>query len=158
MSTDLVQADIMLKTTPVEEASEFSPAQFVALGALLSGKTATDAAAAAGIGRRTLYDWMQKNFQFQAALNRGRRELQQAISVRISQLTASAAECVADAVAKGNVKAALEVLKRTNALAPAKIGSEDEIRLEIEHEERLHKRDTDVLVNGLNPQMLLRDK
>jgi hypothetical protein len=138
--------------------ADFSPAQIAALDALLSGKTATDAAAAAGIGRRTFYDWLKKNFCFQAALNRGRREVQQAVAHRIGQLTAEAAECVTQAVRKGDVKAALEVLKRTNALAPAKIGTDDELLLEIEQKERMEKRETQVVLAGLGRRMLLRDK
>ena len=144
MNTDLVQANTTLKTTPVEEPAEFSPAQIAAMEALLAGKTATDAAAGAGVNRRTLYNWLKTDFRFQAAVNRGRRELQQAVACRIGQLAADAAECVAGAVRKGDVKAALEILRRTNAFAAPKIGSDDELVLQIEQVEKQEKRDTQI--------------
>ena len=149
MSTDLIQANTTLKTTPAQETAELPPAQIAAIDALLSSKTATDAAAAAGISRRTLQLWRQRDFRFQAALNRGRRELQQAVSCRMEQLAADAAECVAAAVRKGDVKAALEILRRTNMLAPAKIGSDDELMLEAEQAERDEKRENKFVLSGL---------
>ena len=102
------------------------------------GKTATNAAAAAGISRSTLYNWTGKDFRFQAALNRGRRDLQRAVACRAGQLAADATECVARAVREGNVKAALEIVKRANVFAASKIGSDDEAVLQFEEEER-HK-------------------
>ncbi len=60
MNTDLVPANTTLATVPAEEAADFSPAQVAVLESLLAGKTATDAAAAAGIGRRTLYNWLAR--------------------------------------------------------------------------------------------------
>jgi AcrR family transcriptional regulator len=155
MSTDLVQANTILATVPVEETPELSPAQTAAVDALLSGKTATDAAAAAGVSRRTVYNWFRKDFRFQAALNRSRRDLQQAIGCRVEQIAADAAECVARAVREGNVKAAMEILKGLNMLAPQTVGSDDELLLQIEQEERLEKRDTKIALAGLRNRMLL---
>ena len=155
MNTDLVPANSTLATAPAEEVSDFSPAQVAVLEALLAGKTATDAAAAAGIGRRTLYNWLRTDFRFQAAVNRGRRELQQAVACRVEQLAADAAECVAKAVRGGDVKAALEILKRTDALAKSKIGSDDELFLEAEEEERQERRDTRLTLAGFHKKKLL---
>lgn len=142
MSTDLVQANSTHATIPAESGSDLSATQIAVLDALLSGKTATDAAAAAGIGRRTLYDWLRKDFRFQAALNRGRRDLQQAVACRVEQLAAEATECVAQAVRNGDVKAALEILKRANVFTAAKVGSDDERVLQFEQEEREEDRKT----------------
>jgi hypothetical protein len=59
MSADLVQANTTVAATPVDaETPELSPTQAAAPDALLSGKTATDAAAAAGVSRRTVYNWL----------------------------------------------------------------------------------------------------
>ncbi len=49
MSNDIVQANTAINTVPAGEAPEMPPTQIAALDALLSGKTATDAAAAAGL-------------------------------------------------------------------------------------------------------------
>ena len=155
MGTNLVQADTTLTTVPVEETSDLVPAQTAALDALLSGKSATAAAAVAGIGRRTLYNWLKTDFHFQAALNRGRREMQQAVGYRVEQIAADAAECVAQAVRNGNVKAAMDILKGLKLLAPRKIGSEDELLLAIEQEERLEKRDSQIALAGLQHRKLL---
>jgi hypothetical protein len=136
MSTGLVQANTTITTTPVAEAPEMPPAQIAALDALLSGKTAADAATAAGISRSTLYNWLGKDFRFQAALNRGRRDLRQAVACRADQLASEAAECVARALRDGDVKAALEIIKRSNIFTASRIGSDDETELRQEDEKR----------------------
>jgi hypothetical protein len=151
MNTDLVHTNTTVTTVPVAEKPDLPPPQIAALGALLSGKTATDAAAAADIGRRTLYDWIQKDCRFQAALNRGRRDLRQAVGCRVEQLAAEAAECVAQSVRKGNVKAAMEILKGLKLLAPRNIGSDDERTLwldQLEEQRQLEKRDRQLVLSG----------
>ncbi len=82
MSTDIVQADTTITTIPAGEAAEMPPAQITALDALLSGKTATEAAAVAGVARSTLYKWLAKDYRFRAAVNRGRRDMRQAVACR----------------------------------------------------------------------------
>jgi hypothetical protein len=136
MSTDLVQANTTLTTTPSDEAAELSTTQIAALDALLSGKTATDAAAAAGIGRRTLYNWLRQDYRFQAALNAGRKDLRQAIAHRLERLANDATECVGKAVREGDVKAALEIVKRLDVLAPRYLGSDDPDELAVDEAER----------------------
>lgn len=136
MSTHLVQTNTTLTTTPTNEGTELSPTQIAALDALLSGKTATDAAIAAGIGRRTLYDWLRKDFHFQAALNAGRKDLRQAIAHRLEGLANDATECVGKAVRGGDVKAALEIVKRLDFFAPRSLGSDDPDELAVEETER----------------------
>jgi len=144
MQTDLVQPNTTVTAAPVNQTQELPPAQIAALDALLSGKTTTDAAAAAGISRSTLYNWLGKDFRFQAALNRGRRELRQTLACRADQLAADAAECVARAVREGDVKAALEILKRANVFAAANIGSDNEAVLQHEEQKRQIDRETNL--------------
>jgi hypothetical protein len=141
MSTNLVQANTTITPVPADPP-EIPPAQIAALDALLSGKTATDAAAAAGVSRTTLYTWLGKDFRFQAALNRGRRDLRQAVACRADQLAAEAAECVVQAVRKGDVRAALEILKRANIFAASRIGSGDEAVLRHQDEKERLDRET----------------
>jgi hypothetical protein len=136
MSTNHVQANCNLTTAPIEQSPELSTSQIAALDALLSGKTAGEAAAAAGVSRSTLYNWLGKDFRFQAALNRGRRDMSEAVACRADQLASEAAECIARAVRQGDVKAALEVVKRANIFAATKIGSDDEAVLRHEDEKR----------------------
>ena len=111
-----------------------SPAQLTAVGALLAGKTVTDAATDAGVDRATLYRWRKEDFAFQAALNAGRWELRGAIFGRLDRLAAKAADCLEKAIEGGDVKAALEVVKGMGILVPTSIGSDDPAELAAEAE------------------------
>ena len=151
MSADIVHANTTPATVPAEKNAadklEIPPAQIAALGALLSGKTAGDAAEAAGVSRSTLYNWLGKDFRFQAALNRGRRDLRQAVACRADQLATEAAECVSRAVRDGDVKAALEILRRANIFAAARIGSDDETVLRQEEEKLRIDREASLVLS-----------
>ena len=148
MSTELTTANTTVAAVPVGNAAEIPAAQIAALDALLMGQTATAAAAAAGVSRTTLYNWLGKDYRFQAALNRGRRDLRQAIACRADQLATEAAECVALAVRKGDVRAALEILKRANIFGVSKwIGSDDEAVLRHEDEKRQVDRETELALS-----------
>ena len=160
MSNELTST-MPLSLTPVDGGDappRLSATQATALEGLLAGKTVVEAAAAAGVGRTTIHKWMRVDFAFQAALNRGRRDLQQAVACRVDQLAADAAECVTRAVREGDAKIALEILKRTNALGPRKIGSDDEVALEMEHHNQQEKLGDQVVLSGLHRKLLARAK
>jgi hypothetical protein len=97
-----------------------SPSQEKALAALLAGRSVTDAAAAAEVNRSTVHHWMKVDFAFQAALNRGRRELREAIEARLMALAEKATECVEWAMAEGDGKAALALLKGLDCCAASR--------------------------------------
>ncbi len=111
-----------------------SRAQATAVEALLAGKTITAAAAAAGVDRATVHRWRKDDFAFQAELNSGRRELRSAAFGNLERLAAKAADCLEKALDQGDVKAALEVLKRLQLFALDPIGSEDPAELAAEAE------------------------
>jgi hypothetical protein len=136
MSAELDRANANITSAPAAAAQEMPSSQIAALDALLSGKNAGEAATAAGVSRSTIYNWLGKDFRFQAALNRGRRHMREAVACRADQLASDAAECLAQAVRQGDVKAALEVVKRANIFATTKIGSDDEAVLRHEDEKR----------------------
>jgi hypothetical protein len=75
-----------------------SPAQEKALTALLAGKSVTDSAAAAEVDRTTVHRWLKDAYAFQAALNRGRRDLQEAMQARLLVLAEKAADAVEHAI------------------------------------------------------------
>jgi hypothetical protein len=102
-----------------------TPAQETAIAALLAGRTVTNAAEAAGVDRATVHRWLREHFGFQAAVNAGRRELREGVHTRLERLAEKAAGCVEKAIDGGDVKAALEILKGLQVLAPTSIGSED---------------------------------
>jgi hypothetical protein len=42
----------------------------------------------------------------------------------------------------------MQILRSLNFLTPRKVGSDDEVLLQIEQEERQHKRDTELVLAG----------
>lgn len=90
-----------------------SPAQEKALAALLAGQTVTKAAKAADVDRTTVYRWLRDPYRpaFRVALDQGRREMRQAVQARLLALTNKAADCLEGALADGDGKSALALLK-----------------------------------------------
>ncbi len=98
--------------TQSEEREVLAPQQINALERLLAGETITAAAGAVKVDRGTVHRWMREDFMFQAALNRMRRELIEAVQARLLKVAYKAAEVVENEVDQGNLAAALVILKR----------------------------------------------
>jgi hypothetical protein len=113
-------------------AADLTPSQEKALAALLAGKSVTDAATVGEVDRTTVHRWLKDDFAFQAALNRGRRDLREAMQARLMGLAEKAAECVERSITEGDGKAALALLKGLGLLPGElpKIGSDDPADLE----------------------------
>ena len=130
---------------PTATLDSLSPAQFRAVEALLAGKTITAAASAGGVDRGTVHRWLKDDFAFQAELNRARREMRGAAFGNLERLAVKAGDCLEKALDQGDVRAALEVLKRLKLFTPPRIGSEDPEELaaevEVEAAERKAHRD-----------------
>jgi DNA-binding phage protein len=90
-----------------------SPAQEKAVAALLAGQTVTAAAKAAEVDRTTVYRWLRDPYDptFRVSLDRGRRELRQAMEARLLTLASKAADCLEGVLEEGDGKAALALLK-----------------------------------------------
>lgn len=100
------------------------------------GSTVTAVAASVGVSRETVHRWQRENFEFIAALNRGKRELREAASVRLLAAWGKATENIAAAIDKGDLRASL-LLLRLFALPLGTvdvIGSDDAKRLAEEAE------------------------
>lgn len=110
-----------------EDSEALSPDQIKALELLLSGETVSAAAKAVGIDRSTVHRWLREDFEFQAALNRKKRELADAVQTRLLTVADKAAEVVGNAVHNGDLSASLAVLRGTGALSgtPVRPGPED---------------------------------
>jgi len=108
--------------------------QEAALEALLAGATVTDAAAAAGVDRVTLWRWRTTVPAFEAALNTGRVQLREAYQGRLYALAGRAVDTVEAAVEGGDVKAALAVLRGLELLARVPIGNTDPAGVRVEQE------------------------
>src|SRR5262249_27984380 len=87
------------------------------LAALLAGKSPSEAAEAAGVSRVTLWRWQKDDFDFAAALNRGRLDLREAMQSRLSAIADKAAATVESAVAGGDVKSSLAILRGLGLLS-----------------------------------------
>ncbi len=102
-----------------------TPAQALALEALLAGRTVTDAAAAAGVARQTVHRWLADDLGFGATFNARRHELRDAAQARLLGMAGRAADAVEKAITAGNLRASLALLKALGLLAPPRIGAGD---------------------------------
>jgi hypothetical protein len=109
------------------EPGKLTTLQLQVLAALLSGSTATAAAEVAGVDRTSVHRWLRHDWGFQAALNRGRRELQDGLQAHLERVAERAVQAVSDAIEAGDLRAALAVLKGLGFLGghPAEIGGDD---------------------------------
>jgi hypothetical protein len=94
---------------------------------LLRGKPITESAKVAEVHRATIYRWLKEDFGFQAAFNRGQRELRRATQARLVALAEKATDAVERSVNEGNAKIALALLKGLGLLpsVPVTIDSDD---------------------------------
>ena len=107
-----------------------SPAQELALSALMAGSRMTDAADAAGVSRSTLHRWMREPV-FLAAHNGRRSELVASASAKLLNLTDKALGVVDQALDAGDGRVALAVLKGVGMFdgqSPV-VGSDDSARV-----------------------------
>jgi hypothetical protein len=113
--------------TPTDDDSQLSRSQLDALGALGTGATVTEAARRAGVDRTTLHRWLRRDYAFQASWNRMRRELKREVESGVERLASAALKAVEDAIAGGDIRASLAVLKGVGFLSGDRrpIGPED---------------------------------
>src|ERR1700677_4187802 len=98
-------------TNPDVSKWELTPQQEAAVDLLALGRSITDVAKEVGVARQTLSLWRNKQPVFQAAFNLRRRELWDAASERLRTLVPGALDVLESAVANGDLRAALGVLK-----------------------------------------------
>src|SRR5437773_481571 len=98
-------------TNPDASKWELSPQQEAAVDLLSLGRSITDVAKEVGVTRQTISCWRNGHAGFQSAFNQRRHELWEAVSVRLRTLLPAALDVVECALAKGDLKAALGVLK-----------------------------------------------
>ena len=110
---------------------------------MMSGQSMSAAARAAGVGRATLYRWMNEDANFRAAYNAWQRDTIAAARGSVVSLAEPALRAVAAAVEAGDVKAGLAVLKSLGLLTPPKPGSTDaeDVKKEQEIERKRKERD-----------------
>ncbi len=106
---------------------QLSTAPLQVLQGLLSGESVTAAAKAGQASRETVHRWLRDDFEFQAAYNRGRREIIEEIQDALLMTAREAVDKVGEAVRSGDVRVALAVLKGAGGLEghSPRIGSGD---------------------------------
>src|ERR1700687_4316287 len=90
---------------------ELTPQQEAAVDLLALGRSISDVAKEVGVARHTLSLWRNKQPSFQATFTLRRRELWDAASERLRTLVPGALDVLESAVANGDLRAALGVLK-----------------------------------------------
>jgi hypothetical protein len=133
-----------------------APIQERVLAELLHGQTITAAAETAGVSRSAVHRWLADDDAFVAALNLGKRELRRAAAARLEALADGALACVEQAVADGDARIALGVLRGLGLLTgdPPSIGSDDPKRLA---SDRRAKQAGDAMLESLRDAMAEND-
>ncbi len=139
------------KTTPRRGDGDLDPKQQRALAQLVAGATVTKSAEAARVDRSTVHRWLREDFAFQAALNAAQRDLRREVEGRLLHLAHAALEAVATAIDRGDVRAALGVLKGIGALpgTPPSIGGENPEELAEDAAIEAKQRASDRIVRSL---------
>src|SRR5947199_259800 len=103
--------------------ADLPAAQQEALAAIKAGLSFPKAAEAAGVGRTTIYRWVQSDPHFRAAYNVWQRETRESAHARLLKLTEKAAEVVEAAMGRSDEKTAVALLKHLGVLRPRRAGT-----------------------------------
>lgn len=120
------------KSHEESKALALSEPQETALASLREGSSFMAAAREAGIGRATLYRWLQTHPQFRAAYNLWQREVAESARARLLKLTDKAVEVVERALERNDEKVALKMLRGTGVLRRRRVGSIDSEVLDLQ--------------------------
>jgi transcriptional regulator with XRE-family HTH domain len=137
-----------MEPEPQDPLRELSPAQELALEALLAGKTQVEAAEAAGVARETVNRWYKRHPGFIAAYRQRRQARAAAAEEVAANLDRQAMEVVADAVGEGDTKAAIAWLRVRPKSQPEP--SNEATTAEGVFEEMAKAEDTRLIANALS--------
>ena len=98
------------------EVRQLRECQRLALSAIMTGKGYGHAAAAAGVDRKTVYNWAKKDPVFQAALSAWRQRMEQHVKDELTSAVAAAARTFGHAAAT-DWRAAAVLLRQRGLLA-----------------------------------------
>jgi len=116
------------------------------------GTSVTAAASDAGIARQTVHRWLANDPEFIAAYNRGRHELANSHATRILAMCGGALDVLDGAIAAGDVKVALAVLKGAGVFggdAAQIMGSDDADEVRDEQKRRTKAQELENLIAGI---------
>ena len=99
--------------------------QITALAALAAGDGVRDAAKSSGVGRTTVYKWLREDANFRAAFNAWKEELIESGRARLLKGSDAAIRTLLKAIAAGDARAAVALLKGTGMLGAQRPGLTD---------------------------------
>lgn len=137
------------------EPGDLMPRQERVVAALLAGSTVTHAAELARVDRSTVHRWLRSDWNFQATLNRARREFRDGLRASLESVGEIAVQKVREAIEADDVKVALAVLKGLGLLSshlttieeddPAVLFEEAELRRREAETQRLFRNVSSVV-------------
>ena len=98
----------------MNKKKRLSVEQLNAIDVLVQGRTDKETSDAVGVARETVTRWRNENSYFEEELNRLRNDICRSAHDRLRGLLPKALDCIDDAIEKGDVKAALAMLKEAN--------------------------------------------
>lgn len=107
---------------PGDLLEALSPQQRAVVNALSTDGNLTQAAKTARVARPAVYNWLDRDSNFIAALNAWKSRTLADAANRLTALTGDAVTALGDAIRAGDTKAALVFLRECGALAAPKIG------------------------------------
>jgi transposase-like protein len=108
-----------------EPTGRLAVEQQAALELLVTGKSITDTARAAGVARSTIYHWLRHDPVFQAAYNQWHDQLEEGCRSRLMTLTDKATDAIEKALENGDARAALQLLKGMGMIRHKIVGLTD---------------------------------
>ncbi|HWE94578.1 MAG TPA: helix-turn-helix domain-containing protein [Tepidisphaeraceae bacterium] len=134
MASGLVRStrEAALEELTAPEAPTLSPEKIAVLRELAQGNSVTAAAAAGGVNRRTVSNWMRGDADFVAALNAWRNQSVQWAKDQLVATLCDAAVTVREAVRNGDAKLAMQLLQLQSVAGPVEQGLEapEEVRMQ----------------------------
>jgi AcrR family transcriptional regulator len=122
-------------------AENLPPDQRAVLELLLQGRSVSESAQSAGVGRRTVYNWFKKDPAFAALYNQWHEEMKETCRSRLLVLSGKATIALEKALEAGDAKSALQLLKGIGLLAPTaeRPTEEEEVRKQTELERKVRQ-------------------
>jgi len=107
-----------LPLSAIARLESLPPDKQLAFSALFQGNNFTAAATQAGIGRVTLWRWLKFDPEFAALYEAWKQQLREAAHAGLLKTADAAVAAVNQAVAKGDAKIALALLRELGVLRP----------------------------------------
>jgi hypothetical protein len=129
-------------TNAVSAGDVLSRSQLIVLDSLLGGATVTAASVTAGVDRSTVHRWLRVDWDFIAVMNGKRQELHDAAESRLLNLLDLALDTIEKAVASGDTRASVALLRGAGLLSGRKpaVGSDNAEHLQTESETQEQRR------------------